>query len=423
MKPADIASAATIAPVGAGAGGASGLRAGDLSRGTNQSGVRLYNERLVLALIRRHGALPKAEIARLTGLSAQTITLIMRQLSADGLVLEGEPQRGRVGQPSVPFSLDPDGALSLGLKIGRRSMDLVLIDFLGRVRRLQRTTYIYPTPRAVCDFVAMGVAAIVAELPPALAARVTGLGVASPFELWNWETEAAAPRDLLALWRGIDIHAEIAAVSPYPVVLCNDATAACAAELVFGNPKHRTDFLYVFVGYFIGGGVVLGGSLYPGRSGNAGALGSMPVLPAVAGAAPAQLIHAASLAALERRLEAAGLDPMLIWQTPDRWDEIEPHVAAWLAEVGDHLAVAIVAALSVVDFEAVVIDGGFPARIRARLVAELGAKLPRLNWSGLTPAEVEEGTVGSEARAIGAASLPLLETYARDREILFKETK
>ena len=97
--------------------------------------MRLYNERLVLSLIRRYGNAPRAEIARQTGLSAQTIAVIMRQLEADGLVTKQNPQRGRVGQPSVPFALNPDGAFSLGLKIGRRVNDLVLIDFLGSVRR------------------------------------------------------------------------------------------------------------------------------------------------------------------------------------------------------------------------------------------------------------------------------------------------
>src|SRR3954469_3797156 len=89
-----------------------------LSRGTNQSGVRLYNERLVLSLIRRHGSLPKADIARMTGLSPQTISIIMNQLEADGLLTRGHALRGRVGQPSVPYSLNPDGAYAFGLKIG-----------------------------------------------------------------------------------------------------------------------------------------------------------------------------------------------------------------------------------------------------------------------------------------------------------------
>src|ERR1700716_483635 len=88
------------------------------SRGPNQTGVRLYNERLILSLIRRHRGLAKVEIARLTGLSTQTTTVIINRLEADGLLLAGEPQRGRIGQPSVPYSLNADGAFGLGLMIG-----------------------------------------------------------------------------------------------------------------------------------------------------------------------------------------------------------------------------------------------------------------------------------------------------------------
>ncbi len=100
-------------------------------RGSNQSGMRAHNERLVLSLVRRDGALAKSDIARITGLSAQTVSVIMRSLEADGLLLRGEPVRGRIGQPSVPMSLAADGAFFFGLKIGRRSVDLVLVNLLG----------------------------------------------------------------------------------------------------------------------------------------------------------------------------------------------------------------------------------------------------------------------------------------------------
>ncbi|MBN8931857.1 MAG: winged helix-turn-helix domain-containing protein, partial [Rhizobium pusense] len=62
----------------------------DMSGGANQIGVRAYNERLVLSLVRRHGGLSKAEIARLCGLSAQTVSVIMRSLEKDGLLIRGE---------------------------------------------------------------------------------------------------------------------------------------------------------------------------------------------------------------------------------------------------------------------------------------------------------------------------------------------
>ena len=73
-------------------------------RGSNQQGMRAHNERLVLSLVRQSGALAKSDIARMTGLSAQTVSVIMRGLESDGLLQRGEPIRGKIGQPSVPMA-------------------------------------------------------------------------------------------------------------------------------------------------------------------------------------------------------------------------------------------------------------------------------------------------------------------------------
>lgn len=82
--------------------------------GSNQSGVSQFNERGVLQAVRLNGGLAKAELARLTCLSTQTVSLIIERLLAQGQVRKGTPQRGKVGQPSVPIMLDPDGAFFTG---------------------------------------------------------------------------------------------------------------------------------------------------------------------------------------------------------------------------------------------------------------------------------------------------------------------
>ena len=408
---------------GSAAVGAARPRTADYARGTNQSGVRLYNERLVLSLIRRHGSAPKAEIARQTGLSAQTITVIMRQLEADGLVVKQGPQRGRIGQPSVPFALNPEGAFSLGLKIGRLSNDLILIDFLGATRREVHSGGSYPTPTGVLAFVSNGIAELTGTLTPDQAVRVAGLGIAAPFELWNWEAQIGAPRDMLDQWRTFDLKASIQRICPWPVYFCNDATAACAAELVFGNPEHHPDFLYFFLGSFIGGGVVLNGHLYPGRTGNAGALGSMPVATRRANGEllTQQLIRSASLYLLAERLNGAGEDASILWRSPDDWGDLGSVLDAWIDEAAEGIAFAIAAAISVVDFPAAIIDGAVPAGVRRRLVERVNTRLGGFDRQGLSPVAAIEGVIGSGARAIGGACLPLLASFARDREVLFKE--
>jgi predicted NBD/HSP70 family sugar kinase/biotin operon repressor len=398
-------------------------RTAALARGTNQSGVRLYNERLVLSQIRRHGSLPQAEIARQTGLSAQTISVIMKQLEADGLVVKQDRQRGKIGQPSVPFALNPEGVFSVGFKIGRRSCDLIVMDFVGGVHAALHETYPFPHPDFLVDFVRKGCPLLEAKLPAPQRRRIAGLGIATPFELWNWEEEVGAPHEVMQEWRGIDIAAEVEKLSPWPVYVCNDATAACAAELVFGNGAHYLDFLYVFIGWFIGGGVVLNGSLYPGRSGYAGAVAPLPVcsIGPDGRLVTRQLLDSASTFMLERRIAAAGGDPRPVWESPDDWSAIEPAVGQWIEEISGGLALMAVSATSVVDFEAIVVDGAFPPSVRKRIVARVNEKVQSFDRQGLMPAAMVEGSVGSRARAIGGACLPLLANFARDREVLFKE--
>jgi predicted NBD/HSP70 family sugar kinase/predicted transcriptional regulator len=378
-------------------------------RGTNQSGMRDRNERLVLSLVRQHGSLAKTDIARMTGLSAQTVSVIMRELEEEGLLLRMEPVRGKVGQPSVPMALNPDGAYFLGLKIGRRSAELVLIDFLGNVRAMLRNSYRYPAPRETVDFVSNGIKRIRANLDSRQDGRIAGLGIAMPFELWNWADTAGAPSDIMAQWRNRDIRADVQAQCKFPVYLQNDATAACGAELVFGRTGRLHDFIYFYIGAFAGGGVVLNGGLYAGATGNAGALGSMPV-PGADGR-PAQLIDVASLAILERALNARNIDATYLWTDPENWLGEEPEFDAWFDAAGRALAYAIVSASAVIDFEAAIIDGWMPATARQRLVKSVQRALAEIDVEGLKVPAVFEGTVGIHARAIGGASLPLSERF------------
>jgi predicted NBD/HSP70 family sugar kinase len=410
--------ASETAPARRRGAGEESARIVDPSGGANQSRVRAWNERLVLSLIRRHGSLPKAEIARRSGLSAQTVTMIIRGLEEDGLLTRGTPRRGRVGQPSVPLSLDADAVFSIGLKIGRRSASMVLMDFVGRVRGRIDRTYLYPTPAAVLAFAGTALAEIEDALPADRRDRIAGLGIAMPFELWNWAEQVGATAEEMAAWRAVDMAAEIQALTPHPVLLQNDATAACGAELVFGAGAEFADFLYLFVGFFIGGGVVLNHALHPGRTGMAGAIGPLPV----AGGAgpPRQILDHASIITLERALRAAGVDPSPLWRTTENWDRLEPTLEAWIRETGQYLALTIVAGCSFLDFEAVIVDGGFPEDVRARLAAATRAAMAELDLQGIVVPQVLEGRVGRDARAIGAAGLPLFNRYLLDRNVLFK---
>ncbi|WP_342344649.1 ROK family transcriptional regulator [Vannielia litorea] len=379
------------------------------SAGVNQSGVRDHNERLLLSILNRHRSVPAAELARRTGLSKPTVSTILRNLEADGLIRRGTPLRGRVGKPSIPIELDPDGAFSIGLKVGRKSADLLLLDLSGATRGQLRTTYEYAMPDAVFGFLQSGLDTLLETLPARLRSRVCGIGIGSPFELWKWHDLSGPAAERFRSWKDVVFSEEVARFSELPVYVVNDATAACQAEHLYGRGHEFRDFAYFFIGSFVGGGIALNGTVFEGNQGNAGALGAMRTTGPLGESQ--QLIDTASLHLLEARLVEAGLDPQVMWQKPQDWSALSHYVEPWIGETAQELAKASLSICSVLDFEAVLIDGAFPPDVRQELVERVRRYLVNQDKRGLIAPVVEAGTVGENARAIGAACAPIFAQF------------
>jgi predicted NBD/HSP70 family sugar kinase len=388
--------------------------------GSNQVRVRAYNERLVLSLVRQNPGCSKADIARLTRLSAQTVSVIMRSLESDELLMRGEPIRGRVGQPSVPMFINPDAVFSFGVKIGRRSADLVLMDFAGKISKQRHLTYRYPHPDHLLPFICDGIAELEARMDATMRARIAGIGIAAPFELWNWAEEVGAPEGAMDIWREVDLQVEVQTRMAHPVYLRNDATSACGAELVFGAGQRYPDFVYFYIGSFIGGGIVVNSALFVGRTGTAGAIGPLPVRDKHG--QTRQLLDIASIFVLENLLRERGIDPQPLWYAAEDWIDFGEPLEIWLQDTAAALAQAVVAAASIIDFSAAIIDGGFPAWVRHRLVTATIEAMNRLDLQGVVVPDIVEGEVGDQARAIGGASLPIFDRYLIDQTVLFKDT-
>lgn len=373
--------------------------------GVNQSGVRNHNERLLISMLQRSGGLAGSDMARRAGLSPQTVSVILRKLEKDGLLKRGYPVRGKVGKPSIPMELNPDGIFSFGLKIGRRSADLLVLDFTGQVRQQIKITYKYPVPAQIFEFLRDGMEELVSAMEQPQRDRICGIGVGTPFELWRWHKLAGSTADSFHAWRNVDFRKEIATFSSLPVYVGNDATAACRAEHLYGAQKEFTDYAYFFVGSFVGGGIVLNDTVFQGNQGNAGALGAMRSTGPLGESR--QLLDVASIHLLESRLIEAGVDPHILWQEPQDWHAISRYVDPWIGQTAQELSKAALSVCAVIDFEAVVIDGAFPKNVRDELVERVNRYLASQDVRGLIAPKVISGSVGANARAVGAASAPI----------------
>ena len=391
-------------------------------RGGDQSGMRAYNRRMILNLIRQSGALPKAEIARATGLSAQAVSVIVNELLRDGLVRKEERVRGRVGQPHTPISIDPDGALSVGVKIGRRSLELALINFVGGVLRHISIGYEAPRRRQVVDLVEAQLTELLASVERAQRTRIVGLGVAMPGQIGEWTEEIGLAPSELDDWAEFDVTAKVSEISGLPAELYNDATAACAAEMQIGEALTQSSALYIYIGSFIGSGVVLDGRLYYGSRGNAGAIGSMPILSPTRAGQRHQLIRGASLVFLDRALRDSGITEYSRIADAIRDKRAAKILAEWRSTAARAIAQAVACAMSVIDFEAVIIDAMLPHEEVETMTDAVRTALGEIDWTGLSPVQIRPGSVGAPARVLGAAILPLIRQYSPDQELLVKRT-
>jgi len=376
-----------------------------ISTGLSQKGVRDHNERLLLSLLQRHGAMPASDLSRRANLSPPTVSGILRRLEAEGILERGEPVRGKVGKPSVPMRLAADGAFAFGLKIGRRSAELVLIDLRGETRHERQLTYTSPDPRDVFSFLDSSVHEIMAGMSGDLGTRICGIGIAAPFEMWNWPDAPDALQGAYAGWKDINLQEQAQDITGLPVFLMNDATAACQAEHTYGRGREFHDYAYFFIGAFVGGGIVLNNSVFEGRQGNAGALGSLRSIGP--NGESMQLVDMASIHQLELRLREVDLNSQQLWTNPESWLSLSRYVDPWLGQTAQELAKAAMSTCSVIDFESILIDGAFPASIRDDLINRVRRYVTTQDIRGLIPPRIEAGSVGIKARAIGAATRPI----------------
>lgn len=393
------------------------------SLGSNQVGMREYNERVLLQAIRLHGSLPKAELARLSKLSTQTVSVIVDRLLAEGLVERRESQRGKVGQPARPIALRADAAFSVGVRLGRRSLDVLLLDFCGQERWRSSTAYAVPRVDEVFAQVGVQLERIHAFLGEERARRLAGIGLAAPLAFGGWQALLGlTPREADA-WTRTDMRERLQAMTPLPVEFAKDTAAASVAELVDGRGRRLENYLYVFIDVLAGGGLVIDSRPHAGRYGNAGAIGSMPLGLSGAGAKPAQLIDAASLVTLERMARAAGLPPVPFAEEralAAPWDRV---VQAWIAGAADAIAFAVCGAACVLDLDGAVLDGAVGRALLAALLEETARAMARYDWEGTMRPQLLAGEVGADAKVRGAAWLPLHSGFAPAHDLFLKAAR
>ncbi|KWC16162.1 ROK family protein [Burkholderia ubonensis] len=401
------------------------MRSPHIGQGSNSANVRRYNERLLLKTLRRAGSASKADLARLANMTGTAVGSIITSL-VDAKLIEftGRRVEGQRGQPASLIRLDPRGAFGIGVHLDRMRIETALVNFAGDVLGRVSHDTLLPPPADVLEIVRRDIATMQTLLPAHERERLTGIGVAQPYNLGSWMRELGLAPDTFRPWEDVDFASELGRALALPVFGENDGNAAAIAELFYGFGRQQDDFVYLFIGPAIGGGIAIDGDCLRGVTGNAGDIGVMPVPPSRLPSAPPPrgpwdiLLARASLHALVRHLRHGG-------ERVDNRADLEaciarglPAVDEWIDDCVDALAPALRAVLCVIDAPFVVLDAdtdaGLIDAVTTRLRAALVATAPEARG---TPTLVR-GTFGADAGAIGAATLPMFFNFSPRAGIL-----
>jgi predicted NBD/HSP70 family sugar kinase len=395
-------------------------------RGSNSIQLRQYNERVVLDALRRSGQASKAELARFAHLTPPAVATIVEALEQGGYVKGGGRRFGGKGQPSAMYELSPHGAYSIGLHIGRRALDAVLIDFCGHPQAYESHDHDYPDP-AVVRRIANATLQRFRDKLGQEATKLVGIGVSAPYFIGGWEHELGFPPEVGAEWRRIDIASNFLDSRGSPVQVENDASAAAVAELVQGVGARYQDFLHISLTTFVGAGLVLDGTLQTGPHGNTAAFGPFPVAPSSLASVSKPsgpfdiLLHRASTYTLVNHLRLGGVNITRVRDLDPMPPQASDLVSEWQDDCAEALAQAIIGAIAIVDVEAVVIDGLLPRPLLLSTVARVQSQFSSLAPRGLILPEILPGSLGPRASAIGASLLPIYSQFGPDKGVLMKK--
>ncbi|MFK4722229.1 putative NBD/HSP70 family sugar kinase [Bradyrhizobium niftali] len=358
-----------------------------------QQSVRLVVERLL-----RDRSVSRAEIARSTGLSKQTISEVMRDLERDGWVHEDGQIQGSVGRSAVTYALRPDAAFVLGIDLGGTKLHIALADLHGEIV----AESIEPTSGD-------GGAAVVAQIErmkdallqhaSVSAQRLRGGVMGSPGMVDPASGSIVIAPNIPGL-DSLDVRAALRERLGIDITIENDVNLAAIGEHWRGNSRRARSFAFIAVGTGIGMGIFSDGYLVRGARGAAGEIAYLPLGgdPYDARGLRFGTLETAigSAGIVERYLGLGGSPGSTVRDVFDRLD-IEEAARITIDEVSRILTTAILAVHSILDSEIIILGGSIGARpeLKLRIDEHLGRCMRE-------PVRIELSALGNRATLIGA---------------------
>lgn len=381
-------------------------------RRTTVRDMRRSNRSALLTTIYREGPLSRHELGHRTSLSAASVSNLVSELIAEGVVEEAGSVDSEGGRPRILLRVSPTFRYVVGAEVGETRVRVELFDLSMTVLAQADYPIDTPTPAVVVKHVLEGLTAVIASsgVRPDL---ILGLGVAVAGVV---EGNAVVDAQTLG-WDAVPLRQMLAEGTDIPIEVDNGANMLGQAEMWFGAGRGATDAVVALIGSGVGAALVADGSSYRGTRSSAGEWGHMTIAyggrRCRCGAVGCLEAYVGAEAILERYREAGGVLEAADEETAfvELLDAVgTSEVAATIVDdtVG-YLAAGVANLVNLVNPERIVLGGWagllLGERYLPRLREAVGEHALRQPYAQVS---IELCELGRDAVALGAATLPVL---------------
>jgi glucokinase-like ROK family protein len=387
--------------------------------------VRTHNAAVVLQHLRLHAPLSRADLAKRIGLNRSTVSSIVTQLLAAGLIHETEFQTDKLGRPGLSLALNPLCGCAVGVEIDPTGVHVVLTNFVAHSVWRRRVRLGQDDSQATFLHCAEELVRQALSQAQSRNLQVLGIGIALPGLV---DVQVGELRYAPALhWQNIPFRQEWSRRFGLPILLENNANAAALGEYYFGVAQGVGNFLYVGAGATMGGGIVVNGELFRGRGGFAGEMGHMTLNPKgdtcycgrkgcwetlVGPRAVVEQYRLRGARAAEIRLAEAGEDDLFttVVRAADAGDLA---ALAVMQEMGHYLGIGLANLVNIFNPQLVVL-GGFYSLAHETLLPDIKKTIKQHSLYPMrTALSILPSQRGSDDAVLGAVALVLDDRMCR----------
>nr|WP_253822049.1 ROK family transcriptional regulator [Vibrio sp. 99-8-1] len=230
---------------------------------------------MVLEHIRNNPKITKAQLSSALDITFQGMTNIVNRLEKSQLITKVKCEYAGRGKPPIGFEIEPNSVYALGFHLDHEKLTVVLTNLEAEIIDEQIATCHYASPDVVMPMLEHYTSTLLAKhMIPTERFLGVSIAMSGPFNVPDLTSKGPTTHPG---WQSIDLKSELTKRIKQPVFINNETSVAAMYQLLFDRTHYPDNFLYIYCGLGLGGGLILNGQPYLGTRGNAGEIGHIPV--------------------------------------------------------------------------------------------------------------------------------------------------